>query len=389
MDISPEKLLESIGISAHEDLNCPLTKCIFHVPAVAADGFTYERSAIKKWMRKKFTSPLTREHMDTKLYKNLVVKKQCIEFKGLLLNKGIKFAKELEEKKQYHEALNLFKFIYSSTQDITIINNIINLYNLTNIHNVKQSLKTFAIQLSLENKVEESQKIYKKIDPELSYVVTLFPCLHRFVFSFLEEYWNDSQDYSMVEECPYCHAEVTLPRVYMGGSCAVKRPKFSTAPTPATIYEDPPWSYYYRYGAYMFMGSFFEGPSQNAITEYRTRVDQITCADIFVFCLSAKNVDKFLNEFYIAISTKYVKIYITKDNTVKEIPASVRGAISYLYNMYESAPEDFLIGIEALQKYKNVEDYWDDIKSWFSKKEWKHIEEGEVQQKRRKISTLH
>ena len=57
--------------------------------------------------------------------------------------------------------------------------------------------------------------------------------------------------------------------------------------------------------------------------------------------------------------------------------------------MYESAPEDFLIGIEALQKYKNVEDYWDDIKSWFSKKEWKHIEEGEVQQKRRKISTLH
>ena len=43
------------------EIFCPITTEIMVDPVVTADGHTYERSAIVKWLLKKATSPLTGE----------------------------------------------------------------------------------------------------------------------------------------------------------------------------------------------------------------------------------------------------------------------------------------------------------------------------------------
>ncbi|UJR15022.1 hypothetical protein I4U23_001998 [Adineta vaga] len=56
-------------------LTCSLTKAIVTDPVVAADGFTYERSAIENWMKKNDYSPMTHEKFaHTNLNPNYVVK---------------------------------------------------------------------------------------------------------------------------------------------------------------------------------------------------------------------------------------------------------------------------------------------------------------------------
>ena len=41
------------------ELVCPITAEVFDDPVVAADGFTYERAAIERWLRQKQASPMT------------------------------------------------------------------------------------------------------------------------------------------------------------------------------------------------------------------------------------------------------------------------------------------------------------------------------------------
>lgn len=48
---------------------CPITLCAINDPVVAADGHTYDRSAIEDWMSRNATSPLTGEPL---LHKSLV-----------------------------------------------------------------------------------------------------------------------------------------------------------------------------------------------------------------------------------------------------------------------------------------------------------------------------
>eukprot|EP00752_Nemacystus_decipiens_P004775 g4346.t1 len=50
---------------------CPITRCPMEDPAVAADGYTYERAAIERWLSEHDTSPVTGKALETKLvFKN-------------------------------------------------------------------------------------------------------------------------------------------------------------------------------------------------------------------------------------------------------------------------------------------------------------------------------
>ncbi len=52
----------------NNDFRCPITMLIFRDPVIASDGHVYEENAIKYWMKEKSTSPMTREHLEKKLY---------------------------------------------------------------------------------------------------------------------------------------------------------------------------------------------------------------------------------------------------------------------------------------------------------------------------------
>lgn len=41
-------------------ITCPITNCIYLNSVKASDGHTYEKDAIKKWLKNNNTSPLTR-----------------------------------------------------------------------------------------------------------------------------------------------------------------------------------------------------------------------------------------------------------------------------------------------------------------------------------------
>mmetsp|Transcript_8626 Transcript_8626/g.18330 ORF Transcript_8626/g.18330 Transcript_8626/m.18330 type:complete len:486 (+) Transcript_8626:43-1500(+) len=68
-------------------MRCPITQDIMIDPVVASDGFTYERSAIQKWIAKRGTSPMSNLLLAYKVvYPNHVVKKAIQEWcdeKGL------------------------------------------------------------------------------------------------------------------------------------------------------------------------------------------------------------------------------------------------------------------------------------------------------------------
>lgn len=62
--------------NAPNEYLCPITGCIMVDPVIAADGSTYERSAIKKWLASHSSSPATNNQLKTKtLVPNLALRK--------------------------------------------------------------------------------------------------------------------------------------------------------------------------------------------------------------------------------------------------------------------------------------------------------------------------
>ena len=49
---------------------CPLLNSILIDPVVATDGFSYERCAIERWLRKRRTSPVTGKRLGMRLLAN-------------------------------------------------------------------------------------------------------------------------------------------------------------------------------------------------------------------------------------------------------------------------------------------------------------------------------
>ena len=73
--------------SVPDDLLCPITHELMENPVIAADGHSYERSAINAWLQKENTSPMTRETLANKtLMPNRTLKKVIREHKEKTLH---------------------------------------------------------------------------------------------------------------------------------------------------------------------------------------------------------------------------------------------------------------------------------------------------------------
>lgn len=55
-------------------ITCPITCQIFVDPVVAEDGFTYEKTAILTWLKKKSISPMTKKPISKNIYPNILIK---------------------------------------------------------------------------------------------------------------------------------------------------------------------------------------------------------------------------------------------------------------------------------------------------------------------------
>lgn len=72
----------SKGTDPLKDWLCPITLLLMTNPVVAADGYTYEKSAIEGWFQKHSTSPLDRSAITVKtLYKNTALALAIQEWK--------------------------------------------------------------------------------------------------------------------------------------------------------------------------------------------------------------------------------------------------------------------------------------------------------------------
>jgi serine/threonine protein kinase len=84
-----------------DSLICPITLELFRDPVLAQDGHTYEREAIKNWIQKNGTSPITREPLSLKhLYPNHIVKQIVAAFETSLQQKNYQFVLDVDVKKK-------------------------------------------------------------------------------------------------------------------------------------------------------------------------------------------------------------------------------------------------------------------------------------------------
>ena len=63
-----------VGADLEPFLKCPISHEIMVDPVVAADGHTYEREALARWLSEKNSSPLTGQPMGTRMVPNHAVK---------------------------------------------------------------------------------------------------------------------------------------------------------------------------------------------------------------------------------------------------------------------------------------------------------------------------
>ncbi len=72
-----QQQLQAADSEMLEELECPITHTLMQDPVVAADGMTYERGAIERWLESHDTSPLTGEKLEHKhLLPNNLVRSQ-------------------------------------------------------------------------------------------------------------------------------------------------------------------------------------------------------------------------------------------------------------------------------------------------------------------------
>ena len=57
-----------------ELLYCPITRQLFNKPVIASDGITYEKNAIKKWLRTNVNSPISRIELKNELFDNRLIR---------------------------------------------------------------------------------------------------------------------------------------------------------------------------------------------------------------------------------------------------------------------------------------------------------------------------
>lgn len=105
-----------------DDYICPITQSYFVEPVVAADGFTYEKKAILKWMEKSFKSPVTGLELScSKVYPNKTLKHVTVEKREEFVTLLIKDIQDSFEKKNVEKINSLFqKFIPVENKELLI-----------------------------------------------------------------------------------------------------------------------------------------------------------------------------------------------------------------------------------------------------------------------------
>ena len=69
---------------------CPITRQIMVEPVVDALGNTYDKEAIKEWLKTHKTTPMTNEELpDTNLTPTKTIKAEIIEYKEEKIKKGL------------------------------------------------------------------------------------------------------------------------------------------------------------------------------------------------------------------------------------------------------------------------------------------------------------
>ena len=133
------------------DLYCPITGQIFSHPVVASDGFTYEEEALEQWLKKKDSSPLTRETMKKEYYQSKFMEKIISQYIS----------------KNPHMDKEVYKPVLISS-DIHFIKNNINRFNIVNLENL-ESIQFLSLVQLFENeiliqiidKVDDIEKTYE------------------------------------------------------------------------------------------------------------------------------------------------------------------------------------------------------------------------------------
>ena len=84
-----KRFLESVkdrkvGKEPPNEYLCPITMTLMKEPVILSDGFTYEKSAIEKWLKEHDKSPMTNEVLESKVVTtNRQLKKLIDDFKQL------------------------------------------------------------------------------------------------------------------------------------------------------------------------------------------------------------------------------------------------------------------------------------------------------------------
>lgn len=77
-----EQKLERFQSDLEDFISCPISLDVITDPVVAADGYTYERSAIVAWLRHKRTSPVNRQPLSqSSLVSNIAMRQLVDKYK--------------------------------------------------------------------------------------------------------------------------------------------------------------------------------------------------------------------------------------------------------------------------------------------------------------------
>ena len=95
------KLRNVLGNSYPYDYTCPITRDLFCMPAIARDGFTYEREDIEKWYEGNRKSPIGGiEIVDKTLWNNRVIEQIVNRYKYLLSSNSMGYAQNKYSKQK-------------------------------------------------------------------------------------------------------------------------------------------------------------------------------------------------------------------------------------------------------------------------------------------------
>jgi hypothetical protein len=100
---------------------CPITQEVMVYPVITSDGYTYERSAIRKWLMTHDNSPMTNLRLDSKrLIPNYTIRTQIDNWKSrvrALVMDDYNCSAVVFETIQHHDAQSIHHLVGGATND--------------------------------------------------------------------------------------------------------------------------------------------------------------------------------------------------------------------------------------------------------------------------------